>query len=101
MAEPDRFTYTYAEVAEALIKQQNLHEGIWTVSLKFGLGATRGGPSELEAVPAAIVPVLSIGLSKVGKESQNAIDAAKVNPGKKVSLKGTAIVSAPGKLRTK
>jgi hypothetical protein len=103
MAEVNRYEFNYAEVALALVKQQDIHEGIWAVAIKFGIGATLGGPSEAEAVPTAMVPVLSIGLTKVDKEGRNTVNAAKVNPATKVSLKGTARVSASvsGKLHAK
>jgi len=98
MAEPNRFEFTYAEVAEALIKKQDIHEGIWAVSLKFGLGATLGGPSEIEAVPAAVVPVMSIGLTKVDIEGRLAIDAAKVNPAKTLRAKAKMSASTSTRL---
>lgn len=102
MAEVNRYEFSYKEVATALIKQQDLHEGIWNVSLKFALGAIMGGPTAEQAVPTAMVPVVSIGLNKVDKEGNTAVDAAKVNPAK-VSLKGTARIStsASGRLHTK
>jgi hypothetical protein len=102
MADVDRYKFSYQEVATALIKQQGLHEGIWNIALEFGLGAIMGGPSLEQAVPTAMVPVVSIGLSKVDKESNTAVDASRVNPAK-VSLKGTArgSASASGRLQAK
>lgn len=88
MAEINRYQFSYQEVATALIKEQNIHEGIWAVTLKFGIGAAMGGPTEEQAVPTAMVPVLSIGLAKVAKEGRAAVDAAKVNPAASTRGKG-------------
>ena len=97
MAEINRYEFTYREVAEALIKQQGLHEGIWSVSLKFGIGAIMGGPTVEEAIPTAVVPVMSVGLTKAETESKVSVDAARVNPLK--PLKGKAKVTANTSVR--
>jgi hypothetical protein len=79
MAEVNNYTFSYKEVAEALVKAQGIHEGLWCISLEFGLGATNFGPNEMELKPAAIVPVLKIGLQRQTKETNLTVDAAKVN----------------------
>jgi hypothetical protein len=38
------------------------------------------GPTDTELQPAAIIPVLEIGLQKFEKETNISVDAAKVNP---------------------
>jgi hypothetical protein len=80
MPEPAQITFTYKEVAEILIKAQGIHEGIWGLFIKFGLNAANIGENEAALRPAAIIPVLEIGLQKMDKESNIAVDAAKVNP---------------------
>ncbi len=83
MAEIKQYVFTYQEVVEALIKQQDLHEGIWALLLEFGIaGANIQGLGE-EIAPSAIVPVKKIGLQKVDAISPIAVDAAVVNPAKK------------------
>jgi hypothetical protein len=76
---------THREVTLALIKHQNLHEGIWQLYIEFGIGAANMPISEeneenLRLCPTAIVPVKTIGLLKVDKEGPLALDASKVNP---------------------
>jgi len=76
---------THREVTLALIKHQNLHEGIWQLYIEFGIGAANMPVSEenqdnLRLCPTAIVPIKTIGLLKVDKESPLALDASKVNP---------------------
>ncbi len=79
--EKQHYIFTYKEVVEALIKKQDLHEGIWGVLLKFGIGgANIRRPGEEDAVPAAIVPVLEIGLQKMDKVTAISLNAAQVNP---------------------
>lgn len=80
MVEIDRYTFTHREVVEALIKQQGLHEGIWMISMEFGIGAVNAGPTEDQIVPTAMVPIVKMGLAKADKESNISVDAARVNP---------------------
>jgi hypothetical protein len=76
----ERIVTSHKKVAEALIKMHGLHEGIWGVYLRFALGAANVGDSEEQLNPAAIVPVVEIGLQKFEKETNLSVDAAKVNP---------------------
>jgi hypothetical protein len=39
MAEPRAFSYKLIEIAEILVKEQNLHEGFWGISFEFAMGA--------------------------------------------------------------
>ena len=80
MAEATQIVFKHAEIVELLIKKQNIHEGIWGLFIKFGMSATNAGPTETEIMPAAIIGVLEIGLQKFEKESNIAVDAARINP---------------------
>jgi hypothetical protein len=84
MGEADLYIFSFKEIAEALIKKQNIHEGIWGVYIEFGLSAANinaQGPTGEEAfLPAAIIPVAKIGIRKYEKENSLSVDAAKVNP---------------------
>src|SRR6266853_1047161 len=68
------------QVVEALVKHHNIHEGIWGLFVRFGLGASNVGPDEQQLTPAAIVPLVELGLQKFAKETNLSVDAAKVNP---------------------
>jgi len=68
------------EVIEALIKNRDLHEGVWQLVVNFGLAGTNAGPNDMELRPAALVGIMKMGLMKAEKESGVALDAAKVNP---------------------
>lgn len=80
MAEATQYMFNYKDVAEALIKKQGLNEGLWMLSVNFGLQATNIGINESDLKPAAVVALLTIGLQKADKESSLTVDAAKVNP---------------------
>lgn len=90
MPQATQIAFKHKELAELLVKSQNIHEGIWGLFLRFGIGATNVGPSDADLNPAAIVPVLEIGLQKFDKENNISVDAAKVNPKKETT---TAVIS--------
>jgi hypothetical protein len=80
MPEATQITFKHKELVELLIKNQGLHEGLWGLFVRFGLGASNIGASDDQLQPAAIIPVLEIGLQKFEKETNISLDAAKVNP---------------------
>ena len=80
MAEPTQITFNYKEVVEALVKQYGLHEGIWGLWVRFGIKAANIGETDTEIKPAAIIPLLELGLQKFEKENNISVDASKVNP---------------------
>ena len=82
MPEVNKYSFTYKEIAELLVKQAGLHEDKWQIILSFGLSAANIGPNEDQVVPAAIVGATAIGLQRATPESPPAltVDAAEVNP---------------------
>lgn len=80
MAEPSQIAFSYKEVAEALVKQADIHDGLWCASVKFGIHATNFGPTENDLKPTAILPILEFSLTRVDKETNLTVDASKVNP---------------------
>jgi len=80
MAETSQIIFSHKEVVEALIKQQGIHEGIWGLWVKFGIQGANVGAGLTNLVPAAIVPVLEIGLQKFEEVTNLSVDAAEVNP---------------------
>ena len=80
MGKSTRITFTHKEVATAMLKQQGLHEGIWGIYVKFGIGAANVGASDSTVMPSAIVPVVEIGLQPFDKENNLSVGAAKINP---------------------
>lgn len=90
MPEANMLSFSHQEVAEALIKSQNIHEGLWGIYVEFGLGAAMigQGPSDPNLLPAAIIPVTKIGIQKFPIANNLTVDAAVVNPPKKVNKTG-------------
>ena len=80
MAESTQITFSHKELAELLVKHQGIHDGFWGLYVKFGLQAMNIGADEASLVPAAVVPLLAVGLQKSDAENALSVDAAKVNP---------------------
>lgn len=80
MVEPQNVTFTHSQVAEALIKYNDIHEGIWGLYVVFGIAGGNVGQNPDNINPAAIVPILKIGLQKFNKPNNMTADAAVVNP---------------------
>jgi hypothetical protein len=78
MAEPLQYGLDMKEVAAALVKQLNIKEGIWQVTINFGFGAANFGESIEKARPSAVIQVLGVGLMKVDAETEISVDASKV-----------------------
>jgi hypothetical protein len=81
MSEIKTVEFSHKEVAEALVHFNEIHEGLWGISLRFGIqGANIGASPGGDLTPAAIVPILSIGLQRFDKPNNLTVDAAIVNP---------------------
>lgn len=80
------FSFDHKQVTEALIKKEGIHEGLWAMLVEFGLGAGNiPGPEKDTQVPAAIVPILKIGIQSVPSPTPLSVDAAEVNPARRQS----------------
>jgi hypothetical protein len=85
MAEAKSYTFNHQELAELLVKQQDIHEGFWGIYIEFGFGAANinsdptGGKVLL---PTAFSIVQKIGIQQFPEPSNLTVDAAKVNPRK-------------------
>ena len=80
MAEITQIGFRHIEIVEMLVKKQDIHERIGGLYVKFGMGASNVGATESDLNPAAIIPVLEIGIQRFEKESNLSVDAAKINP---------------------
>jgi hypothetical protein len=86
MAEITQYNFSFAEVAEALIKRQNLHEGEWVVGVEFVLNVGAMGMSQESIRPGAMILANQFQLVKATPGQQHppglVVDAAVVNPAK-------------------
>jgi hypothetical protein len=87
MAETNQIVFTHQEVVECLIKKHGIHEGIWGLYVRFGLKATNVGviadpgvPADGDVYPAAIIPLLQLGVQRFPEMNNLTVDAAVVNP---------------------
>jgi hypothetical protein len=82
MAEAQTYIFTFKEIAEALVKRQDLHEGLWTIYVEFGIGAGNisTGPNAETLVPAAVIPIVKMGIHRADQPTPLTVDAAEVNP---------------------
>jgi len=82
MAESRQIAFPYKRLAEILIKEQGIHEGLWGVYAELGIGGANVSPAPgASAVPAAIVPLQRIGIQRFDEEVEGlTVDAAVVNP---------------------
>jgi len=89
MAETKVIGFAMPEIAEILVKKQDIHEGYWGIFVKFGIGAANvpqkasadATPSEIPSIlPAAIVPILELGIQRFDSPNSLTVDAAKINP---------------------
>jgi hypothetical protein len=84
MAEPTQYAFDLSEVAEALIKANDIHEGLWTLSFDITVAVGTFGPSTADAKPGAMMQIAKVQLvrqSSALPDAPNLVDAAKVNPG--------------------
>jgi hypothetical protein len=82
MPEATMISFSHKEVAEALLKRQDIHEGLWGIYIEFGFGAANigQGPDDPNLLPAAIIPITKIGIQKFAEANNLTVDAAVVNP---------------------
>ena len=82
MAEVTQYTFSWADVAEALIKKQDIHEGEWIAGIEFVFNVGIVGTNPSDARPGTMLFANSVQLSKPQPNSPPhlIVDAAKVNP---------------------
>jgi hypothetical protein len=84
MSESRQIVFTFKEIARELVRREGIQEGHWGIFVKFGIQGTNLGPNESGLFPTAIVPVLELGIQKFETPNNLTIDAAEVNPTKKL-----------------
>jgi hypothetical protein len=85
MPEAKNIAFSFKEIAELMVKQQGIQDGYWGIFVRFGITATNIGANEADLRPAAIVPLMEIGLQKFEEQNNLSVNAAEVNPPAKPS----------------
>lgn len=75
-------SYDLRQIAELLVKQNGLHDGMYDVAIEFqmAVGPVAIGAPGTSALPGAIVAVNRIGLVKTDVQGAWTVNAADVNP---------------------
>jgi hypothetical protein len=68
------------EVAKALVRERGIHEGHWGIAVTFGIGAVNIAVAEQDLRPAAIIPIVQMGIQRFNAPNNLTVDAAEVNP---------------------
>jgi hypothetical protein len=71
MADVAEHSFTHKDVIRALLRQQNITEGFWQLTVRFGFAAANVGPNPDALNPAGIAQVESIGLRRVEQQADN------------------------------
>ena len=82
MPEVESYIFTHKELIELMIKASSIHEGEWMLQVNFGLTAGNFGLSDGSYVPAGIITVDQLGLTraKAGAPKSLVVNASDVNP---------------------
>jgi hypothetical protein len=82
MPEVKNYVFEHTELAEILIKQLGVHDGLWGVYIEFGFGAANvpTTPDAKTITPAGLNFVNKIGIQKFDTPNNLTVDAAHVNP---------------------
>lgn len=83
MPEIKNYSFNHVELAEILVKNLGIHEGLWGVAFEFSLMASNvpTPPDGKSLLPASISFVNRVGIQRFEQSNNLTIDAAKVNPG--------------------
>ena len=85
----------FQDIAAALVRLSNLHEGHWGLYVEFGVTAanvsmkTSDETTETKLFPTALIPVKSMGIQIFPEPNDLTVDAAKVNPKPKEKVSPT------------
>jgi hypothetical protein len=97
MPETKQILFTHKEVAEALVRRLDVREGLSGLYIEFSIAAANvTSPSGTDLLPAAIVPVLRVGIQRFDEANSLTVDAASVNPTRRTRTKSNKVKKAPG-----
>jgi hypothetical protein len=83
MAEPTAFVFNPKEVMTSLLKQQGVHDGMWTLGYNLGIAVSNIGKSQddPEMRPGMVIQVESVNINRdVPAVSGLTFNAAELNP---------------------
>ena len=85
------YTLSHQDVVKAIIIDQDIHEGFWTLNINFNVAASHG-PRVPD--PCLAVTIKGIGIMRASPTDPFAIDAALINPTQSQPVEGTVHITA-------
>jgi hypothetical protein len=73
----NEYTLSHQEVVKAIIIDQHIHEGLWTLNIDFNVEATHA-PRIHD--PSLLVTIKGVGIKRAPPADLFAVDAALINP---------------------
>jgi hypothetical protein len=82
MAEIRTYILNHTELAEMIVKNLGIHEGLWAVYFEFALGGANipTSPDGKSVMPAALTIIQKVGIQRFDTPTNLTVDAAIVNP---------------------
>lgn len=77
------------ELAAVLVKHYGINKGLFDLTIQFKIGIGAVGPDQENLLPGAMIGISEFGLIATDKLSISTVDAAQVNPAKKIPKKST------------
>ena len=78
------------DLAGVLVKHYGIHEGHFDLLIEFQIGMGAVGPDPSALTPGAMIGVSRVGLIPSKTEGPTTVDAALINPAKKLRKKAVA-----------
>lgn len=80
-----QFIYSHKDIAKLLMKDADIHEGIWNLSFGFRMGAGVFGESKEQSFPTGFIGIESLVLQRVEEKPEGELppmlfDASELNP---------------------
>lgn len=72
------YKISHKELAAILVREFGIDSGLWTVGVHFTMAGAIAGPSDDAMLPAAIVGVQSVGLTRAEAPGPLTFDAAEL-----------------------
>jgi hypothetical protein len=82
MATATKYQFELSQVAAALIKAQNIHEGKWWVAFELVMATGMVGPAPPDLMPGAVMQIKRLLLTRADESTlaHFIVDAAEANP---------------------
>ena len=84
---PTNSPLTMRDLATVLVKHYGLHDGVYDLIIEYQIGMGGVGPDPSSPVPGVMIGASKVGLIPSTTKGPTAVDAAIVNPTKKMRKK--------------